>query len=133
MTEPVWVSPSLVPARAIPKSVTFTVPDLVAIRKDPAGQRHVAKTLSAVRWISGLRTARRRGRRAGQQRLEYLLGDRRGDAPTGDLGIVRSTVFDEHCDRVARLVRGRERDEPRVRILAGRGLRRACFARDCHI
>src|SRR5207244_4467388 len=34
----------------------FTL-DLVAIRKDPAGQRHVAKTLSAVRWISGMRTA----------------------------------------------------------------------------
>ena len=30
MTEPVWVSPSLVPARAMPKSVTFTVPDRVS-------------------------------------------------------------------------------------------------------
>ena len=30
MTEPVWVRPSLAPARAMPKSVTFTVPDRVS-------------------------------------------------------------------------------------------------------
>ena len=39
MTEPVWVSPSLVPARAMPKSVTFTV---AASREQHVAGLHVA-------------------------------------------------------------------------------------------
>ena len=52
MTEPVWVRPSLVPARAMPKSVTFTVPDL--------REQHVAGLHVAVHDAAAVRERERR-------------------------------------------------------------------------
>ena len=86
--------------------------------------------------------SRRRGWRAawsrqathgfvGQQVLEQLLRDRCGDLAAGRLAAEVAAVLDDHRHRVPRRVRRRERDEPRVRVLAlDAGLRGAGLARD---